>query len=216
MRARRAEHPFQASLVSGSADASQLVCLLSECVQRPVEQIHPSMRLGPDLGLDSLGLMDLVMAIETELDVSVDESQVFEDVTLEQLVLLINQPGGPTREPYRWEWPLNRIIWLARDAAHAILLFPAVKLWVPLAAKLGVPVVPVSVSGTKELMPDRRLIPRRGPVDIRFGEALRFSPEVSYAEAARAIENAVNTLGQGDSMNPETPSDVLPEEAGRE
>ena len=314
MRQRKTEYPSEASLSAGSANISQLVCLLSRCLKRPVDQIHTSMRLGPDLGLDSLGLMDFVMAIETELDVFVDESQVTEDVTLQQLVSLITEPRGSTPQSYRWEWPLNRLICLARAAVHTFLLFPALRMWVPhkaegqehlrglhgpvvfasnhlslldtpvilaalprrwclrvatlaathvlfgrgrmavllasfwfnafpfsqnppirpslehcrslldrgwsilmfpegrrpdtkhmgpfkpgvglMAVQLGVPVVPVRVYGTDELMPNRRIIPRRGRVEIRFGEVLRFPPEFSYLEAARAIERAVNTLDE--------------------
>ena len=294
--------------------------MLSRSLEKPVEQIHPSMRLGPDLGLDSLGLMDFVMAIETELGVSVYETQVSEDVTLEQLVSLIAGSRGDTREFYRWEWPLNWIVRLAIDAALSSLLFPVLKLWVPmkvegkqhlsclngpvvfasnhlslldtpvimaalprhwclriatlaathvlfgrgriavllasfwfnafpfsqnppirpslehcgslvnrgwsivmypegrradtdhtgpfkpgvglLAAKLEVPVIPVRVKGTKEVMPNRRIIPRRGRVEVHFGEAIRFSPEVSYATATRVIEKAVNDLDLSDAINP--------------
>ena len=301
-------------LLAGPVDASQLAGLLSRRLERPVEQIHPSMRLGPDLGLDSLGLMDFVMAIEAELGVSVDESQLSEDVSLEQLVSLISEARDCTQRFYRWEWPLNKIIRLGRAAALGLLLFPLMKLWVPtrvegrqhlsclqgpvifasnhlslldtpvilaalprswclriatlsatqvlfgrgriavllasfwfnafpfsqnppirpslehcgslvnrgwsilmypegrrsdtermgpfkpgaglLAAKLGVPVVPVRVQGTNELMPNGRVIPRRGRVEVRFGEAIRFPPEVSYAQAARCIEKAVNYLDQ--------------------
>ena len=300
------------SLLAGAVDVSQLTCLLSRCLERPIEQIHSSMRLGPDLGLDSLGLMDLVIAIETELGVSVDETQVSEDVSLEQLVSLISEARACTREFYRWEWPLNKITRQARAAALSFLLFPLLKLWVPtrvegrqqlsclkgpvvfasnhlslldtpvilaalprswclriatlaathvlfgrgriavllasfwfnafpfsqnppirpslehcgslvsrgwsilmypegrrsdtdqmgpfkpgvglLAAKLGVPVVPVRVKGTNELMPNGQIIPRRGRAEVRFGEAIQFPPEVSYEEAARAIETAVNEL----------------------
>ena len=320
MGERKAEQPSQASALAGSADVSQLVCLLSRCIERPVEQIHPSMRLGPDLGVDSLGLMDFVMAIETELEVFVDESQVSKDLTLEQLASVITQSRGSNRELYRWEWPLSRGIRLSRDAAHTFMLFPALRVWVPskvvgkehlrdlegpvlfasnhlslidtpvilaalprrwclriatlaathvlfgrgriavllasfwfnafpfsqnppirpsfehcsslvnrgwsilmypegrrsdtgqmgpfkpgvglLAAKLGVPVVPVRVSGTKEVMPNGRAIPRRGCVEVRFGEPLRVSPEFSYLQAASTIEKAVNTLGQDNAIKP--------------
>ena len=65
-----------------------------------------------------------------------------------------------------------------------------------MAVKLGVPVVPVRVNGTDELMPNRRIIPRRGRVEVRFGEALRFSSEVSYMKAAEVIEKAVDALAK--------------------
>ena len=65
-----------------------------------------------------------------------------------------------------------------------------------LAEELGVPVVPVRVNGTDELMPNRRIIPRRGHVEVRFGQAFRFSSGSSYLEATKAIEEAANTLAE--------------------
>jgi 1-acyl-sn-glycerol-3-phosphate acyltransferase len=38
--------------------------------------------------------------------------------------------------------------------------------------RLGLPVVPVSISGTRRLMPKGRLLPRRGSISIRIGEPL--------------------------------------------
>ncbi len=295
-------------------DVAPLMRLLSRRVQMPVEQIRPSMHLEADLGLDSLGRVELLAGLETELDVFVDESQVSGDTTLDQLAALIAQPREPTQEMYQWEWPLNRLVCLARAAAHTFLLFPALRVWVPhkvegkehlrglhgpvvfasnhlslldtpvilaalprrwclraatlaathvlfgrgrmavllasfwfnafpfsqnppirpslehcgslldrgwsilmypegrrpdteqmgpfkpgvglMAVELGVPVVPVRVKGTDEIMPNRRIIPRRGHVEVRFGQALRFSSGSSYLEATKSIEEAVNSLAE--------------------
>ena len=150
MRERKAEEPSRASLVAKSADVSQLVYLLSRCLQKPVAQIHPSMRLGADLGLDSLGLMDFVMAIETELECFVDQSQLSEDVTLQHLASLIAEPRGSNHEVYRWEWPLNRLVCLARAAAHTLLLFPALKVWGPSQGRRkGSPAWPARAGGVR-------------------------------------------------------------------
>ena len=79
-------------------DDAPLMRLLSRRVQRPVEQIRPSMHLEAVLGLDSLGRVELLAALETKLDVFVDESQISGDTTLDQLAPLIAQPREPTQE----------------------------------------------------------------------------------------------------------------------
>ena len=109
----------------------ELLDFISGRLQMPTDQIQPAMRLGPDLGLDSLGRVDLLAAIETELDCFIDESGVSEDTTLEEMAALIAQPGVSIQEPYCWEWPLTRLIRLARAVAQALLLFPALSVWVP-------------------------------------------------------------------------------------
>ena len=298
----------------------KLIDLISRRLRKPTDQIRPAMRLGPDLGLDSLGRLDLVAAIETELDCFIDESGVSEDTTLEEIAALIAQPGVFIQELYRWDWPLNRLIRLARAAAQALLLFPVLSVWVPhkdrgkqhlsglqgpvifasnhlslmdtpiilaglprrwrlrvatlaathvlysrgriavllasfwfnafpfsqnhpirpslehcrslldrgwsilmfpegrrpdnghmghfkpgvglMAVKLGVPVVPIRLIGTDKVMPNRRIIPRRGRVELHFGEALRFSTQTPYSQATMAIEEAVRALARETYQEP--------------
>jgi len=42
------------------------------------------------------------------------------------------------------------------------------------AVDLGVPVVPAHIAGAHEILAKGKLVPRRGPVTVRFGEPLRF------------------------------------------
>lgn len=48
-----------------------------------------------------------------------------------------------------------------------------------LARRTGAPVVPVLVTGAFALWPRTRRLPRLGPVEIRFGEPLRYEPQDS-------------------------------------
>ncbi len=291
-----------------------LLVLVSQHLRQPLEHMQADMRLGTDLGLDSLGRLGLFTAIETEFDVFVDESHLSEDPTLNEMSALISQRGESSQQPYRWEWPLSRLMRLARAATQFLILFPVMRVWVPhrvegrrqlrglqgpvilasnhlslldtpvilaalprrwclrtatlaathvlygrgriavylasfwfnafpfsqkppirpslghcgslldrgwsilmfpegrrpddghmgpfkpgagwMAVDLGVPVVPVLVSGTDKVMPNRRIFPRRGRVEVRFGEALRFSAHTSYAEATKSIEESVKALAK--------------------
>jgi 1-acyl-sn-glycerol-3-phosphate acyltransferase len=59
---------------------------------------------------------------------------------------------------------------------------------------LGVPVVPVRLTGVRELLPKGRALPRPGHVTVRFGPALQFERGTPYPEAAAVIEAAVRAL----------------------
>jgi long-chain acyl-CoA synthetase len=63
-----------------------------------------------------------------------------------------------------------------------------------MAVAMQVPVVPVHIDGLFALFGPGRRWPRRGPVRLRVGEALRFAPGTAHREAAQRIEAAVRTL----------------------
>jgi long-chain acyl-CoA synthetase len=63
-----------------------------------------------------------------------------------------------------------------------------------LAVELGVPVVPVHLAGSAEILPKGRTLPRRGRVQVHFGQPLRFGPRTAYADATAAMEDAVRSL----------------------
>lgn len=62
-----------------------------------------------------------------------------------------------------------------------------------LASELKVPVVPIRVRGTYRVLPRSALLPRPGPVTVRFGHPMCFPP-ISYWDITRQIEKAVAEL----------------------
>jgi long-chain acyl-CoA synthetase len=57
--------------------------------------------------------------------------------------------------------------------------------------ELGVPVVPIKIEGTREVLTPGRAIPRRGEIRITFGKPIRFryeEPAEIIAKARRAVE----------------------------
>jgi 1-acyl-sn-glycerol-3-phosphate acyltransferase len=60
-----------------------------------------------------------------------------------------------------------------------------------LAVRLQLPVVPIRLQGLFEIYSINDSWPRRGPVRVVIGAPLRFSSDKSYADATRAIRNAV-------------------------
>jgi long-chain acyl-CoA synthetase len=59
--------------------------------------------------------------------------------------------------------------------------------------EMGVPVVPIGVKNGFNLLPHNRSLPRRGTVEVRFGEKLSFSGK-SAEEITEALERAVRSL----------------------
>lgn len=63
-----------------------------------------------------------------------------------------------------------------------------------LAGELGLPVVPVAIAGTHRALPKGRLLPRRGPVTVVFGEPQQAGRNASPTETATQLEAAVKKL----------------------
>lgn len=58
--------------------------------------------------------------------------------------------------------------------------------------ELGIPVVPIKISGTGQVLPPGARFPKRGPVTITFGKPLRFryeEPSVIVEQTRQAVEN---------------------------
>ena len=63
-----------------------------------------------------------------------------------------------------------------------------------LATSLGIPVVPVYLKGTDRVVAKGGNRPRRGDIEVRFGEPLRFSAGMDNSLVAKQIRDAVASL----------------------
>lgn len=63
-----------------------------------------------------------------------------------------------------------------------------------LATQLQVPVVPITVSGGRDVLPKGRALPRPAPVTVRFGLPLRFTEKDDAVETSRRLQQAVAEL----------------------
>jgi long-chain acyl-CoA synthetase len=301
--------PPAAGPVSETNDASPIRRLIAEASGMPAAELTDEATLGGGCGLDSLSRVELLAAIETELDSYLDESRVGPDTTVGELEAMVTTGEHGTR-PVFPKWPLSPaagavraavedgvfalmavmapakvsglhnltgltkpVLFAANHGSHmdspvliralpkawrkqlavaaaadyfftkqllgravalvlnafpfsregnirptiehcawlldhdwSILIFPEGTRSATgeigtfkagaglLAVELGVPVVPVRLTGVRELLPKGRALPRPGKVKVRFGPALRFEPGIQYPEAAAAIEAAVRAL----------------------
>jgi 1-acyl-sn-glycerol-3-phosphate acyltransferase len=63
-----------------------------------------------------------------------------------------------------------------------------------LAIRTGAPVVPIGVTGTREVWPPRAWLPRPGPVAVRFGPPLDFSHLRGRDDDRAALRDATDAL----------------------
>lgn len=113
---------------AGSGEKDLLQVLQSVVVQLP-SQVTPQRQLGPNLGLDSLGRIELVVAVEEQLGVSLDEESLRDDTTIKELQDLIER-GTSSDSRDRSGFPSWGRRWWARTArgiAQPAFLSPYVR-----------------------------------------------------------------------------------------
>ena len=105
--------------------ADPLAQLVAQVCQAPVTAVTSACSLSGDLGLDSLGRVELLSLVEQEMGVYIDESMLGPSTTFGELQQLVEEragAGGPTLAFF--EWPLTRWCTNLREAIHHAVLFP--------------------------------------------------------------------------------------------
>jgi long-chain acyl-CoA synthetase len=124
VRAAQVSDPKAAS-VPGQNDLVEIIARISKDVPATLD---PSVKLGADLKLDSLGRVELLSAIEDRYQLEIDEAAFTDATTLAEVEKLIREgrPEAATRYPYpKWQqrWPLS---WL-RIALLYLIVLPATR-----------------------------------------------------------------------------------------
>lgn len=65
--------------------------ILEDCMDIPKSAVQPSSRLVDDLGLDSLGGLELLSALQGKYNISVDRSQLKHIITVNEIVTFIHE-----------------------------------------------------------------------------------------------------------------------------
>ena len=125
LEVRRRTFGFGGRTTSGPADIRQLV---AEVAEMPLAQLAMDMRLGEELDLDSLRRVELLSAIEAELGVYLDESQVGPETTVGELAKLV-EAGARDAVPVKFpRWGMSPWCRLLRGALHRTVIFPILRL----------------------------------------------------------------------------------------
>ncbi len=63
-----------------------------------------------------------------------------------------------------------------------------------IAVKSALPVIPVHINGSQEVLPHGSVFPRRHRVTVIFGKPCKFSPDASYHEISQMIMRDIQNL----------------------
>ena len=100
--------------------------LVAQVAQVPPAQVAPGSRLETDLGLDSLGRIELLSVIEEELGAFVDDGQLDPDITVSELERLVEDARETRHEEDDFSWPLNPMVRAVGLGIQELLLVPVV------------------------------------------------------------------------------------------
>lgn len=74
---------------------------LAKCMDLPIEEIKPDSTLVADLGLDSLDVVELVMALEEDFacEIPDEESDSIQDITVQDLAEIVARHMDKVTQP---------------------------------------------------------------------------------------------------------------------
>ena len=114
---------------SGPRDGSRaLLDIVAEVAVLDAAAITPDMTLGDDLNLDSLGRVEMLSAIEADLGVYLDESQIGPETTIRQLQTVLEEGASNPPVTQFPEWGMRWWCRMIRGFIQRALMFPILKL----------------------------------------------------------------------------------------
>ena len=108
-----------------------MVDIVAEVAMLDTSAVEPDMTLGDDLNLDSLGRIELLSAIEADLGVYLDESQIDSETTLRQLGQILEEGANNPPVTKFPDWGMDWWCRITRGFIQRLLVFPimSVPLW---------------------------------------------------------------------------------------
>jgi long-chain acyl-CoA synthetase len=114
---------------AGRAGVATVAGLVAQVAQVPAAQVMATSRLESDLGLDSLGRIELLSVIEEELGTFVDDGQLAPDETVAGLERLVEGAKDAKPETGIFGWPLNPMVRALGIGLQELLMVPIVALF---------------------------------------------------------------------------------------
>lgn len=109
-----------------SSGAVSVATLVARVSGMSPSEITSGMSMG-DVGMDSLGRVELLSSVEQELGVYIDESMVSSATTVAELEsMLDSQQEATANLPKFYQWPVTRWFVWVREAIHIAVLFPII------------------------------------------------------------------------------------------
>jgi len=107
-------------------ELSEVEKLIVQVATVPAAAVHPDATLSADLGLDSLGRVDLLGAIEEELGAYVDEAELEPNATVADLERMVAAARDVKRDTGIYGWPLSPLVRSFGLLLQQTLVYPLV------------------------------------------------------------------------------------------
>ena len=109
---------------SPAAELSDVERLVAQVAQLPGDAIHRDSRLSSDLGLDSLGRVELLGVIEEELGAYIDDASLEPETTVADLERIVAGARETKRDDSIYAWPLSPFFRFVRVVLQEALISP--------------------------------------------------------------------------------------------
>jgi long-chain acyl-CoA synthetase len=103
--------------------------IITQVANLPAAAVHPDATLSADLGLDSLGRVDLLGAIEEELGAYVDEAALEPNATVAELERMVAAARDVKRDTGIYGWPLSPLVRSFGLLLQQTLVYPLVHIF---------------------------------------------------------------------------------------
>ncbi|MBN2326466.1 MAG: AMP-binding protein [Candidatus Omnitrophica bacterium] len=113
------------SPVDHSSEGTQLQQILCEMAGIPLSSLRDDAQLGRDLGMSSIGRVELISRLEEEYRIDIDDESITPNTTASELNCMIEKRVGVIQSlPFR-RWTLSPCCRLIRGMFHRIVIKPA-------------------------------------------------------------------------------------------
>ncbi len=114
---------------SASDTVTNLAGLVASVANVPPASVREGAHLQSDLGLDSLGRIELLSVVEEEMGAYIDDAELDPEATIAELAAMIEARGDATREEGIYGWPLNPVVRALGIGIQELLMVPFVFLF---------------------------------------------------------------------------------------
>jgi long-chain acyl-CoA synthetase len=125
--AERAPAPGDPSAVT--RPLSEVERIVAQAANVPPSAVHSGATLSADLGLDSLGRVDLLGAIEEELGAYIDDAALEPNATVAELERMVAAARDVKRDTSIYGWPLNPLVRSFGLLLQQTLIYPLVHIF---------------------------------------------------------------------------------------
>jgi len=114
---------------SASDTLTNLAGLVASVANLPPASVSVDAHLQSDLGLDSLGRIELLSVVEEELGAYIDDADLDPESTVAELAALVDARSDAKREEGIYGWPLNPVVRALGIGIQELLMVPFVFLF---------------------------------------------------------------------------------------